>query len=107
MEHLFETDLTWMEEVFAAQPSAFVSYTQYKLNETPVFGSNNINIKKRMREFLMNNNATVSQRNSERERCEQHTMNERMRREKQRRNYMRLHSTLPPPTKVCQETHNT
>lgn len=103
MEHLFETDFTWVEEVLLAQPSAFVSYSQHTLDETPAFENNKINIKKRMTEFLINNTAATMQRNdfSEKERCGQHVMNERMRREKQRHGYMRLHSMLPSQTKVC------
>ncbi|KAL8104993.1 hypothetical protein AgCh_028961 [Apium graveolens] len=101
MEHFSETDFTWLDEVVLAQPSAFVSYTQHILHETPAFESNKLNIKKRMTEFLINNTTATAQRNdySETERCGQHVMNERMRREKQRHGYMLLHSILPSRTK--------
>ncbi|KAK1379900.1 transcription factor bHLH92 [Heracleum sosnowskyi] len=101
MEHFFETDFTWLEEVFLARPSAFVSYTQHKLDETPAFERHNINIKRRMTEFLISNSTATMQRNefSEKERSREHVMNERMRREKQTQSYMRLHSMLPSRTK--------
>ncbi|XP_017221683.2 transcription factor bHLH92 [Daucus carota subsp. sativus] len=106
MEHLLdESDFTWLREVmFWAQPSAFVSYTQHKLDNTPAFESNNTNIKKRMREFLISTTVSTSsaQRNEvlEETRSRQHVLKERMRREEQRHNYMRLHSMLPSRTKT-------
>ncbi|KAF1002745.1 hypothetical protein AG4045_006915, partial [Apium graveolens] len=63
MEHFFETDFTWLDEVVLAQPSAFVSYTQHNLHETPVFESNKLNIKKRMKEFPINNTTATRQIN--------------------------------------------
>ncbi|GLT42212.1 hypothetical protein SLA2020_162260 [Shorea laevis] len=80
--------------------SAFVPYVKTTGNE---FGlvKNGMNLKsgnmnKRMIEFLRRNFWT---RETERERCFRHMMNERTRREKQKRSYSALHSVLPLGTK--------
>ncbi|KAK1379902.1 Transcription factor bHLH92 like [Heracleum sosnowskyi] len=75
MEHFFgyrsEPVFSWLEEEVPAKSSAFVSYTQHQLNVAPAFV----------------------------ERGRRHMLSERMRREKQKHNYMRLHSLLPSGTK--------
>lgn len=111
MEHFFayqsQPVFSWPEEEkeeeeVAAKPSAFVSYAQH---DAPSFVGNNVNIKKRMREFLIKSMSTTNQEMndySEKERGRRHMLSERMRREKQKHNYMRLHSLLPCGTKVCE-----
>ncbi|KAL1806466.1 hypothetical protein ACET3Z_029534 [Daucus carota] len=107
MEHFFAyhsqpADFSWPQEEVLPQPSAFVSYTQQSLNEGPGFGSGGVNVKKRMREFLMRSMSSSDREMcdySEKERCRRHMLSERMRREKQKNNYMRLHALLPSGTK--------
>lgn len=108
MEHFFayhsQPVFSWLEEEVPANSSAFVSYTQHGLNEAPAFVGSNVNIKKRMREFLIKSMSTTNQEMhdySEKERSRRHMLSERMRRETQKHNYMRLHSLLPSGTKVC------
>lgn len=108
MEHFFayrsQPVFSWLEEEVPAKPSAFVSYTQH---DAPAFVGNDmsthVNIKKRIREFLIKSMSTTNQEIHdylENERSRRHMLSERMRREKQKHNYMRLHSLLPSGTKV-------
>ncbi|KAL8104994.1 transcription factor bHLH92-like [Apium graveolens] len=107
MEHFFayhsQPVFSWLQEEIPPKPSAFVSYTQHGLNESEAIGSNNnVNIKKRMSEFLIKSMSRTNQEihdYSEMERGRRHMLTERMRREKQKHNYMRLHSLLPSGTK--------
>lgn len=95
----FHEDMLWFDESILADQSAFVRYTD-KPNEA--FGTKipakDRNIKKRMTEFLMRRSRNLNE--SEKERCRKHMVSERLRREKQRQNYLELHSLLPSETKV-------
>ncbi|KAH7573307.1 hypothetical protein ACOSP7_006904 [Xanthoceras sorbifolium] len=114
----FHGDIFWYDnsqEAAAPPPvnqSAFVPVNQSDfLSYKPrtEFGSENIenggvttNSNKRMIEFLRRNwcaSATVGSRGPDRDRCQRHMFNERMRREREKQNFMALHSILPRRTK--------
>ncbi|XVF38354.1 hypothetical protein REPUB_Repub20aG0094200 [Reevesia pubescens] len=63
-------------------------------------GVNSGNMNKRMIEFLRKSWPTTTEtKDTKKERCFRHMMNERMRREKQKKSYFDLHSMLPLGTK--------
>ncbi|EOY05904.1 hypothetical protein QUC31_016541 [Theobroma cacao] len=108
IKELLQGEIFWYEATPAppVRQSAFVPYPN-----TPRIGlgleragcSNGVNsgnMNKRMIEFLMKSWPTTREtRDTEQDRCFRHMMNERMRREKQKRSYCSLHSMLPPGTK--------
>lgn len=108
-----DNDIFWYEayQAFEAlQPqvnqSAFVPYRDTPRNEFGAENSGNmkncVNMKKRMVEFLRRSWHPRNEiQEYEKERGFRHMMNERMRRERQKQNYMTLHSMLPLGTKVC------
>lgn len=105
-----DSDMFWYEAFEAPQPqvnqSAFVPYRDTPRNEFGAENSGNmkncVNVKKRMVEFLRRSWHPRNEiQEYEKERGFRHMMNERMRRERQKQNYMTLHSMLPFGTKVC------
>uniref|UniRef100_A0A7N2LXB8 BHLH domain-containing protein n=1 Tax=Quercus lobata TaxID=97700 RepID=A0A7N2LXB8_QUELO len=106
-----DNDIFWYEayKAFEAlQPqvnqSAFVPYRDTPRNEFGAENSGNmkncVNMKKRMVEFLRRSWHPRNEiQEYEKERGFRHMMNERMRRERQKQNYMTLHSMLPFGTK--------
>lgn len=118
---LWHNDLFWLDAPLsvpilvpvpplARQISAFAPYlSQPENNPTTIVvaatGSNNSeNINKRVIEYWRKHweaeKAPAAVGDLEREKCHRHMLNERMRREKQRRSYFELHSMLPTKTKV-------
>ncbi|GAA0148826.1 hypothetical protein LIER_08162 [Lithospermum erythrorhizon] len=112
MENLFEYDrhqeaMLWLaEELPIVNKSDFVRYTQQPMNFVSENSRNmtrNVNMNKRMIEFLKKSwepqvsNAGIS---NEKERAYKHMINERMRRDKEKKNYQALHKILPLGTKV-------
>lgn len=102
MEHFFAYNsqpvFSWLEEEVPAKPSGFVSYAQHQHSDAPAFVGNIVNTKNHM---SSTSNLQEPYDYLEKERSRQHMLSERMRREKQKHNYMRLHSLLPTETKVC------
>ncbi|XVE81757.1 hypothetical protein DITRI_Ditri15bG0091200 [Diplodiscus trichospermus] len=109
MKQLLQGEVFWYE-TNAAPPvsrSAFVPYqntprVQLRLESAEGCnnGVNSGNMNKRMIEFLRKRWLSVTEtKDTEKERCFRHMMNERMRREKQKRSYFELHSMLPLGTK--------
>lgn len=79
--------------------SAFRSYVRD--NEQRMVSSSSVNVKRRMVNLLRKNwEGKKIVAVPEKERCRQHMMKERTRREKQKQSYLALHSLLPFGTKV-------
>ncbi|GAA0144260.1 basic helix-loop-helix transcription factor [Lithospermum erythrorhizon] len=105
MDHFFEYDpeeaMLWLAEALSeVNQSAFVGYKQQPINlvaENIGNVTRNLNINKRMIEFLKR--SWTPPVNNENERVFKHMINERMRRDKQKQNYQALHKLLPLGTK--------
>lgn len=84
--------------------SAFVAYanrprTEF-VSQNAGNGSNSLSANKRMIQFLRKiQPAKMEHPELDSERGHRHVINERMRRERERQNYLALHSILPPGTK--------
>ncbi|KAK1567523.1 hypothetical protein Q3G72_013161 [Acer saccharum] len=101
MDHFFQEqfhgDIFWYTP--PVNQSAFVPYVSHSDNKVKD-GCNPRNSNKRMIEFLRKNwCAGVGKQEPDRVGCQRHMFNERMRRAKERQNYMALHSLLPHRTK--------
>ncbi|XP_021291329.1 transcription factor bHLH92 [Herrania umbratica] len=108
IKQLLQGEIFWYETTPAppVRQSAFVPYPnapRIGLGLESAGCSNGVNsgnMNKRMIEFLMKSWPTTREtRDTEKDRCFRHMMNERMRREKQKRSYFSLHSMLPLGTK--------
>ncbi|XVF62967.1 hypothetical protein PTKIN_Ptkin09bG0051200 [Pterospermum kingtungense] len=111
IKQLLQGEIFWYETTTPAPPppvcsSAFVPYpntSRTELGLEAASGSNGVNsgnMNKRMIEFLRKSWPTTTQaQDIEKDRCFRHMMNERMRREKQKRSYLDLYSILPLGTK--------
>ncbi|KAG9134274.1 hypothetical protein Leryth_020030 [Lithospermum erythrorhizon] len=107
MDHFFEYDpeeaMLWLAEALSeVNQSAFVGYKQQPINlvaENIGNVTRNLNINKRMIEFLKR--SWTPPVNNENERVFKHMINERMRRDKQKQNYQALHKLLPLGTKMA------
>ncbi|XVE65906.1 hypothetical protein DITRI_Ditri08aG0037400 [Diplodiscus trichospermus] len=110
IKQLLQGEIFWQETTPAppVSPSAFVPYpnsprSKLRLESAPAGCNNGVgsgNMNKRMIEFLRKSWATqIESKDSEKERCFRHMMNERMRRAKQKQSYSTLHSMLPLGTK--------
>ncbi|XP_022748978.1 transcription factor bHLH92-like [Durio zibethinus] len=110
IKQLLQGEIFWHEATPAppVSRSAFAPYQntplRIELGLESASGSNNGvnsgNTNKRMIEFLRKSwHAMTETKDTEKERCFRHMMNERMRREKQKQSYLALHSMLPPRTK--------
>ena len=110
INQLLQGEVLWYETNPAppVSRSAFVPYPntpRIELGLESASGCNNGvnsgNMNKRMIEFLRKSwPTTIETKDTEKERCFRHMMNERMRREKQKTSYLALHSMLPLGTKV-------
>ena len=110
IKQLLQGELFWYETTPAPPVvrSAFVPYPttpRIELGLVSAAGCNNGvnsgNVNKRMTEFLRKSWLTKTEtKGTEKERCFRHMMSERMRRDKQKRSYIALHSMLPLGTKV-------
>lgn len=113
MENLFQEqfygdgDIFWFNsESLPVHRSAFMPYTNGPRievgSESIGNGSKSWNANKRMIEFLrrINQSAKKEPVQPDRERGQQHMINERMRREREKQNYLALRSMLPIGTKV-------
>ncbi|KAL5542138.1 hypothetical protein UlMin_009848 [Ulmus minor] len=101
-----ESDIScYFEPLPVINSSSFQPYTNIPRNgleqEKPSNSSNLMNMNKRMIDFLRRSMPvrTGNGDEHEKERCYRHMMNERMRRDKQKRSYSALHSMLPMGTK--------
>ncbi|KAK3190222.1 hypothetical protein Dsin_029783 [Dipteronia sinensis] len=106
MDHFFQEQLHG--DIFWYTPpvnqSAFVPFESQSENNVKD-ACNPRNSNKRMIEFLMKNwCAAVRTQEPDRVRCQRHMFNERMRRGKEKQNYMALHSLLPHRTKSDKNT---
>lgn len=97
----------WLDnEALPVNQSAFVAYanrpgTEF-VSQNAGNGSNSLSANKRMIQFLRKiQPAKMEHPEHDSERGHRHVINERMRRERERQNYLALHSMLPPGTKVC------
>lgn len=109
MEYFFE-DNFWYNCNYEAVPvsqSAFQPYYDGQGSGSE-FGSDNSsngsgsqNLNRRMIDFVRRSwSASTETKETEDDRSRRHMINERMRREKEKLNYLALHSLLPPGTKV-------
>ncbi|KAI9195606.1 hypothetical protein LWI28_016517 [Acer negundo] len=106
MDHFFQEQ--FLDDIFCNTPpvnqSAFVPYESQSENNVKD-GCNPRNSNKRMIEFLRKNwCAGVGTQVPDRVRCQHHMFNERMRRLKEKQNYMALHALLPHRTKSDKNT---
>ncbi|XP_022760228.1 transcription factor bHLH92-like [Durio zibethinus] len=108
IEQLLQGEIFWYETTHAppVSPSAFVPYPNRPRIGMGLQtadcnnGVNSGNMNKRMIEFLRQSwPTTTGIKDTEKERCFRHMMNERMRRDKQKKSYFALHSMLPLGTK--------
>ncbi|KAE8728193.1 40S ribosomal protein S15-like isoform 1 [Hibiscus syriacus] len=104
IKQLLQGEIFWYETTTsstatATAPSAFVPYSTADLGCDR--GGNSGNLNKRMIRFLTKSwrAPAADAKEGEKERFFRHMMNERMRREKQKRSYFALHSMLPHGTK--------
>ncbi|XP_022138697.1 transcription factor bHLH92 [Momordica charantia] len=112
----WQSDAFWLDADLApvARTSAFDPYstrTNARFGQdnnlataAAIVGDNSRNINKRMIEFWRKkwhekNKAAAAGEDLEREKNYRHMLNERLRREKQRKSYLELHSMLPKKTK--------
>lgn len=105
-EHDLQSDTNFWHDTLPANQSAFVQYTNRPRSEFEQlsYGSNRMNMNKRMIEFSRRiwpqKTGNGAEQELEKERCYRHMMSERMRREKQKQSYSALYSMLPMGTKV-------
>lgn len=98
-------DIFWLDnEALPVNQSAFVAYANRPRSEFPSQnagdGSNSLSANKRMIEFLRKiQPAKMEPPEHDGERGHRHMINERMRREREKQNYLALHSMMPPGTK--------
>ncbi|PPR91275.1 hypothetical protein GOBAR_AA29411 [Gossypium barbadense] len=100
IKQLLQGEIFWYET--KPTRTAFVPYcnTPRQVEPGRNDGGNSENMNKKMIGFLKKSwPATVETKDGEKERCFRHMMNERIRREKQKRSYSALHSMLPLGTK--------
>ncbi|TYJ20153.1 hypothetical protein E1A91_A09G242600v1 [Gossypium mustelinum] len=100
IKQLLQGEIFWYET--KPTRTAFAPYcnTPRQVEPGRNDGGNSENMNKKMIGFLKKSwPATVETKDGEKERCFRHMMNERIRREKQKRSYSALHSMLPLGTK--------
>ncbi|KAL4296141.1 hypothetical protein GQ457_12G004220 [Hibiscus cannabinus] len=103
IQQLLQGEIFWYETTTATATTstAFVPYPTTKSGfERGVISGGNLN--KRIIEFLQKSWSTTDitpSSTNEKDKCFRHMMNERTRREKQKRSYFALHSMLPHCTK--------
>ncbi|XVF38353.1 hypothetical protein REPUB_Repub20aG0094100 [Reevesia pubescens] len=117
IKQLLQGEIFWYETATPApsvSPSAFLPYPNtprielgFQSSSGCNNGVNSGNMNKRMIEFLRKSWPTTTEtKDSEIERCFRHMMNERMRKEKQKKSYFDLHYMLPLGTKKDLERRN-